>query len=177
MNRCHFCRCSSRLHLSVHSLTYSGNPSLLHHFLPFATRWRCNAPSSHTGCISRPNSQLGYPIPLPSFSIPFPYMDPAQTVRFSMYRSPLALFNGLLSIQPRSSCASSTATSPDPPYKLTNDDIEAVIQMATTARPAPDGRPVPPRDTRTQLFVGNVCARPCHYYLYEAQWPIFLVTL
>ena len=104
-------------------------------------------------------------------------MDPTQTVRFSMSRHPLASFNGLLSVQPRSSRASSTATSPDPPYKLSNDDIEAVIQMATTARPTPDGRPVPPRDTRTQLFVGNVCASPCHYYPYEAQWPIFLVTL
>lgn len=29
-------------HLLVHSLTYNGNPSftLLHHFLPFVTRWR-----------------------------------------------------------------------------------------------------------------------------------------
>ncbi|KAG5643410.1 hypothetical protein DXG03_000988, partial [Asterophora parasitica] len=40
---------------------------------------------------------------------------------------------------------------------LTNDDIEAVIQMATssTSRPQNDPRPAPPRDTRTQLFVGN----------------------
>ncbi|KAF9031653.1 hypothetical protein BDZ89DRAFT_614541 [Hymenopellis radicata] len=38
----------------------------------------------------------------------------------------------------------------------TNDDIEAVIQMATSARPSPDGRTGPPRDTRTQLFVGNL---------------------
>ncbi|KAG9001645.1 hypothetical protein FRB94_004631 [Tulasnella sp. JGI-2019a] len=34
-----------------------------------------------------------------------------------------------------------------------NQDIEAVIQMATSARPA---AAAPPRDTRTQLFVGNV---------------------
>lgn len=39
---------------------------------------------------------------------------------------------------------------------LTNDDIEAVIQMATSSRPSPDGRSVPLKDTRTQLFVGNV---------------------
>ncbi|KAK0203718.1 RNA-binding domain-containing protein [Desarmillaria ectypa] len=38
----------------------------------------------------------------------------------------------------------------------TNDDIEAVIQMATSARASPDGRTGPPRDTRTQLFVGNL---------------------
>ena len=104
-------------------------------------------------------------------------MDPTQTVRFSIYHVSLASFNSPLSIQPRSSTASSTATSPDPPYKLTNDDIEAVIQMATTARPAPDGRPVPPRDTRTQLFVGNVCASLYQHCPCEAQWPIFLVTL
>ncbi|KAG9025234.1 hypothetical protein FRB95_010394, partial [Tulasnella sp. JGI-2019a] len=34
-----------------------------------------------------------------------------------------------------------------------NQDIEAVIQMATSARPA---AAAPPRDTRTQLFVGNL---------------------
>ncbi|KII87723.1 hypothetical protein PLICRDRAFT_112167 [Plicaturopsis crispa FD-325 SS-3] len=28
--------------------------------------------------------------------------------------------------------------------------------MATSARPSPDGRPGPPRDTRTQLFIGNL---------------------
>lgn len=50
----------------------------------------------------------------------------------------------------------SVPKSPSPPYKPTNDDIEAVIQMATSGRPSPDGRPVPPRDTRTQLFVGNL---------------------
>ena len=37
----------------------------------------------------------------------------------------------------------------------TNQDIEAVIQMATSGR----GGPTPTRDTRTQLFVGNVCPR------------------
>src|SRR5437016_5556148 len=40
----------------------------------------------------------------------------------------------------------------------TDDAIEAIIQHATSARPSPssaDGRPL--RDTRTQLFVGNVC--------------------
>lgn len=46
--------------------------------------------------------------------------------------------------------------SPSPPAQPTNDDIEAVIQMATSARQTPDGRSGPLKDTRTQLFVGNV---------------------
>ncbi|KAG6901059.1 hypothetical protein C0995_001328 [Termitomyces sp. Mi166 len=37
-----------------------------------------------------------------------------------------------------------------------NDDIEAVIQAATSARTSPDARTVPIKDTRTQLFVGNL---------------------
>ncbi|KAF8637834.1 hypothetical protein AX17_002464 [Amanita inopinata Kibby_2008] len=60
------------------------------------------------------------------------------------------------SLSSLSSRSSSVATSPSPPSKLTNDDIEAIIQMATSARPTPDGRAAPPRDTRTQLFVGNL---------------------
>lgn len=36
----------------------------------------------------------------------------------------------------------------------TNDDIEAIIQMATSAHAGPAH--LPPRDTRTQLFVGNL---------------------
>lgn len=80
-------------------------------------------------------------------------MDPIQTVRLL---HAFALPVGQLSLQPRTSRASSVTTPPNSTYKPTNDDIEAVIQMATSARPTPDGRPVPPRDTRTQLFVGNV---------------------
>ncbi|CAL1699204.1 unnamed protein product [Somion occarium] len=38
----------------------------------------------------------------------------------------------------------------------TNDDIEAVIQMATSARSGSSNATNPPRDTRTQLFVGNL---------------------
>lgn len=38
----------------------------------------------------------------------------------------------------------------------TDDEVEAVIRMATSTRPTPDGRPPPGKDTRTQLFVGNV---------------------
>ncbi|KAG1802313.1 uncharacterized protein HD556DRAFT_1429861 [Suillus plorans] len=39
----------------------------------------------------------------------------------------------------------------------TNDDIEAVIQMATSSRQSQDSRQlVPLRDTRAQLFVGNL---------------------
>lgn len=48
------------------------------------------------------------------------------------------------------------AASPVAGHPPTNEDIEAVIQMATSARPSPDGRG-PLKDTRTQLFVGNVC--------------------
>lgn len=39
-----------------------------------------------------------------------------------------------------------------PPLPPTDDAIEAIIQQATSARPSE--RPL--RDTRTQLFVGNV---------------------
>ena len=39
-----------------------------------------------------------------------------------------------------------------PPRTLTNDDIEAIIQLATSSQPSPS----PHKDTRTQLFVGNV---------------------
>jgi hypothetical protein len=43
------------------------------------------------------------------------------------------------------------------PPAPTNDDIEAVIQMATSSGMSQDSRsPAPLRDTRTQLFVGNV---------------------
>lgn len=51
--------------------------------------------------------------------------------------------------------ASHSQTSPP-----TDDVIEAVIQQATSARATPDGRPL--RDTRTQLFIGNV--RPSRPY-------------
>ncbi|KAH7886904.1 hypothetical protein F5I97DRAFT_1076702 [Phlebopus sp. FC_14] len=47
------------------------------------------------------------------------------------------------------------AHSPTPPGAPSNDDIEAVIKMATSSRPSTD-RPGPLRDTRTQLFVGNL---------------------
>jgi hypothetical protein len=49
------------------------------------------------------------------------------------------------------------SSSPTPSLPPSNDDIEAVIQMATSARSTPDGRGGL-RDTRTQLFVGNVRA-------------------
>ncbi|KXN89361.1 hypothetical protein AN958_05860 [Leucoagaricus sp. SymC.cos] len=41
--------------------------------------------------------------------------------------------------------------SPSPPAPPSNDDIEAVIQMATSVRQ--DGRTIPIKDTRTQLFL------------------------
>ncbi|KAF5371686.1 hypothetical protein D9758_003393 [Tetrapyrgos nigripes] len=52
------------------------------------------------------------------------------------------------------SLPSPSPTSPIPIITPSNDDIEAVIQMATSSRSSPDGRP--PKDTRTQLFVGNL---------------------
>ncbi|KAG8903256.1 hypothetical protein FRC01_009274, partial [Tulasnella sp. 417] len=46
-----------------------------------------------------------------------------------------------------------TPDTPAPPIATpSNQDIEAVIQMATSNARAN----APPRDTRTQLFVGNV---------------------
>lgn len=61
-----------------------------------------------------------------------------------------------------------SSASPTPSVAPSNDDIEAVIQMATSARPSPDGRPGGPlRDTRTQLFVGNVCQDAAIFF---AQW-------
>ncbi|KAF4564618.1 hypothetical protein EYR40_010785 [Pleurotus pulmonarius] len=67
------------------------------------------------------------------------------------------------SYPPSSACSPSPAPVPStqPPRTPTNDDIEAIIQMATsnTSRNTPDGRGGPggpPRDTRTQLFVGNL---------------------
>ncbi|KAG6918606.1 hypothetical protein DXG01_013017 [Tephrocybe rancida] len=47
-------------------------------------------------------------------------------------------------------------TAPLSSRSLTNDDIEAVIQMATSSRASPDARTGPIKDTRTQLFVGNL---------------------
>ena len=58
------------------------------------------------------------------------------------------------SSQPSSSAPS---LSPEPrSHPPTNEEVEAVIKMATSTRPTPDGRPPPGKDTRTQLFVGNV---------------------
>ncbi|KAG5719554.1 hypothetical protein E4T56_gene14190 [Termitomyces sp. T112] len=45
---------------------------------------------------------------------------------------------------------------PRSPFALTNDDIEAVIQAATSSHAALDARTAPSKDTRTQLFVGNL---------------------
>ncbi|KZP28623.1 RNA-binding domain-containing protein [Athelia psychrophila] len=54
-----------------------------------------------------------------------------------------------------SSLQNSKTSSPSLPP--TNDDIEAVIREATSARSTPDGRGGGPlKDTRTQLFVGNL---------------------
>jgi hypothetical protein len=62
--------------------------------------------------------------------------------------------------QPSSPRTPSPATSAQPstvplPVHPTNEEIDAVIQQATSSVSA-DGRHVPLKDTRTQLFVGNV---------------------
>ena len=41
----------------------------------------------------------------------------------------------------------------------TSEEVEAVIQAATSQRSEPDGKIIPLKDTRTQLFVGNVRLR------------------
>ena len=47
----------------------------------------------------------------------------------------------------------------------TSEEVEAVIQAATSQRSEPDGKIIPLKDTRTQLFVGNVRGgeRPAFY--------------
>ena len=61
-----------------------------------------------------------------------------------------------LSLQELSIVSSTgTSASPSPPTIPTNDDIEAVIQLATSSCPPGDARQLG-KDTRTQLFVGNV---------------------
>ena len=50
---------------------------------------------------------------------------------------------------------SSNPSLPLPTHPPTNEEIDAVIQQATSSV-ASDGRHVPLKDTRTQLFVGNV---------------------
>ncbi|KAI0026383.1 hypothetical protein K488DRAFT_66851, partial [Vararia minispora EC-137] len=43
-----------------------------------------------------------------------------------------------------------------PVHNPTSEEIDRVIQAATSQRTDPDGRIVPLKDTRTQLFVGNL---------------------
>ncbi|KAI0042723.1 RNA-binding domain-containing protein [Auriscalpium vulgare] len=54
--------------------------------------------------------------------------------------------------------STSTPAAPASPthHAPTSEEIDAVIQMATSSRPSADGRPVPLKDTRTQLFAGNL---------------------
>ncbi|TFY77898.1 hypothetical protein EWM64_g6111, partial [Hericium alpestre] len=61
---------------------------------------------------------------------------------------------------PPNPMSSSTSPRPAPPIQResppTNDEIDAVIQLATSSRASADGRPLPLKDTRTQLFIGNL---------------------
>lgn len=63
--------------------------------------------------------------------------------------------------RPSSALSIKSPTSPPVINAPTSDEIDAVIQMATSSRPSPDGRPMPLKDTRTQLFVGNVSVCFC----------------
>ena len=47
----------------------------------------------------------------------------------------------------------------------TSEEVEAVIQAATSQRSEPDGKIIPLKDTRTQLFVGNVRSSLCYIRL------------
>jgi hypothetical protein len=60
-----------------------------------------------------------------------------------------------------------------PPAVLhpTSEEIDAVILAATTSRSTSDGRIVPLKDTRTQLFVGNVIF--CLHALWNTDWNVW----
>lgn len=90
-------------------------------------------------------------------------MGSLRTVRQILF-SPFSiqLNMGCFDLKDSSSSSSVHGLSSPIPFPPSNDDIEAVIQMATSARSSPDGRAGPVKDTRTQLFVGNVSKfRPC----------------
>ena len=57
-------------------------------------------------------------------------------------------------IDPPSKTSPTSRSPTNTGFRPSNDDIEAVIQMATSAHAA--AVHLPPRDTRTQLFVGNL---------------------
>ncbi|KAF9788638.1 hypothetical protein BJ322DRAFT_1050218 [Thelephora terrestris] len=89
----------------------------------------------------------------PSTGTPIPFPRSGQsTVNFSPMAFPLsaAVHTSVTSRENPSPFLSSA--SPPPPPAPSNADIEAVIQMATSNQ----GRLPIPKDTRTQLFVGNL---------------------
>ncbi|KAL5481015.1 hypothetical protein ACEPAI_9956 [Sanghuangporus weigelae] len=51
---------------------------------------------------------------------------------------------------------STSTTSAAPPTLPSDEEVEAVIKQATSTQPRSDGRPPPGKDTRTQLFTGNL---------------------
>ncbi|EJC99311.1 RNA-binding domain-containing protein [Fomitiporia mediterranea MF3/22] len=51
---------------------------------------------------------------------------------------------------------SASVTSTAPTALPSDEEVEAVIKQATSTIPTPDGRPPPGKDTRTQLFAGNL---------------------
>ncbi|KAL5523114.1 hypothetical protein ACEPAF_1381 [Sanghuangporus sanghuang] len=51
---------------------------------------------------------------------------------------------------------STSATSAAPPPLPSDEQVEAVIKQATSTQSRSDGRPPPGKDTRTQLFTGNL---------------------
>jgi hypothetical protein len=88
-------------------------------------------------------------------------------------------------IQPSPPSSSSSAafsvpsSNPPPPFPVhppTSDEIDAVIQQATSSVSS-DGRHVPLKDTRTQLFVGNVRSSLfpfplSFYFIFFPFWPL-----
>jgi len=104
-----------------------------------------------------------HPCTRPDLEVSFFFSSTSSSRLKGMSSPPLLTFVRRFPSMPRArhSCLPqpSPPTSPPPEHSApsrstpTNDDIEAVIKLATSSLPSID-RPL--RDTRTQLFVGNV---------------------
>jgi len=100
--------------------------------------------------FSSPSSPHGRTILpcMPSLSLPPPhiFIVSSQNTTQTSSSSPSSAVAPILSPNP---------SLPLPAHPPTNEEIDAVIQQATSSVSS-DGRHVPLKDTRTQLFVGNV---------------------
>lgn len=105
----------------------------------------------------------------------FPVRTPR--VLLSQHAHPLARLGRRQEITTTASRPGSAPPSDTPPSRPTDDDIEAVIQMATAnSLLSPAGSL---RDTRTQLFVGNVsplCFFHIHFHLLPPMPAICITT-